>query len=132
MDGTIMEKKSVGRPKKYTDVEIMQEKIEEYFSYADKGEHIDTVEGLAYWLDMDRESILNYEKDEQFFGTIKKAKARILSSLQEMAATGGYNATMAIFNLKNNYGYADQHEIVQENTHKGALRIEIIEDTHGD
>jgi len=103
--------KTLGRPKKYTDVEVMKTKIEEYFADADKREVVYTVEGLAYWLDMDRDSILNYEKDEAFFGTIKKAKARILASLQEMAATGGYNPTMAIFNLKNNYGYKDKSEI---------------------
>lgn len=109
--GVSMPKKKAGQPPKYTDVKVMQDKIDEYFNDCDIREAVYTVEGLAYWLDMDRQSILNYEKKDEFFGTIKKAKMRILSRLHEMAAVGKYNPTMAIFNLKNNYGYADKTEV---------------------
>ena len=108
-----------GRPKKYTKAEEMQKKIDAYFEDCEEREAVYTVEGLAYWLDMDRQSILNYSKEKEFFGTIKKAKAKILRQLQELAAKGGYNATMAIFNLKNNYGFKDKTET--ENTHKHIL-----------
>jgi len=113
-------KKKVGRPKKYNSVEEMQVKIDTYFSDCDERKAIYTIEGLCYWLDMERQSLLNYSKDEEFFDTIKRAKAKILARLQELASSGKHNATMAIFNLKNNYGYVDRSEV--KNEHSGEIR----------
>ena len=105
-----------GRPKLYTNPEDMARDIDLYFEDCIEREAVFTIEGLAYWLDMDRKSVLNYSKDKEFFPTLKKAKAKILQQLIELSAKGGYNATMAIFNLKNNYGFKDKTET--ENTHK--------------
>ena len=101
----------MARPKLYTSVDKMQEKIEEYFSMCDDKEKPYTMSGLAYALDMDRKSLLNYSKDEQFFPTIKKAKERIEQQLEENALMGKANSTFTIFNLKNNYGWKDNIEV---------------------
>lgn len=101
----------MARPKLYTSVQEMQEKIEEYFNSCDDKEKPYTMSGLAYALDMDRKSLLNYSKDEQFFPTIKKAKEKIEQQLEENALMGKANSTFTIFNLKNNYGWKDNIEV---------------------
>lgn len=101
----------MARPKLYTSVDKMQEKIEEYFEMCDEKEKPYTMSGLAYALDMDRRSLLNYSKDEKFFPTIKRARERVEQQLEENALTGKANATFTIFNLKNNYGWKDNIEV---------------------
>jgi hypothetical protein len=105
----------VARPKLYTSVEDMQKIIDEYFIICDEKEKPYTMSGLAYALDMDRKSLLNYSKDEQFFPTIKKAREKVEQQLEENALMGKANATFTIFNLKNNYGWRDQVEVKNEN-----------------
>ena len=52
-----------GRPKKYTEVEIMQQKINEYFKKCDKDNEPYTVTGLCLALDICRDTLLEYSKD---------------------------------------------------------------------
>lgn len=123
-----------GRPKAYTDVEIMQQKIDSYFDSCfepkrDKEGKIlrdfdgsaimvqtkpFTLSGLALALDIDRRTLLNYSKDDKFFPTIKKARNKIEAFLEEQLITNG--GTGVIFNLKNNYGWKDKQENVNLNT----------------
>ena len=119
-----MEEKKVGRPKLYEDVEPMEKKIEKYFKECDKKDKPYTVSGLAYALDMDRRSLLNYSKDEKFFPTIKRAKQKIEQQLEEKGLMGTSNATFTIFNLKNNFDWVDKQE--QEITSNN--RYNIIND----
>ena len=100
----------MARPKIYNSVEEIEKDIEKYFLECDKKNKPYTISGLAYYLDMDRRTLLNYSKDEQFFLTIKKAKLKIEQQLEENALMGGANATFTIFNLKNNYGWKDSIE----------------------
>lgn len=102
--------KKKGRPKAYTDVEIMQQKIEEYFKECDKNKEPYTITGLALALDLDRKSINNYAKDSEFFPTIKKAKLKVENYLEKRLINDS-SATGIIFNLKNNYGWSDKQEI---------------------
>lgn len=111
----------MARPKLYSSVEDMQKKIDEYFVMCDEKEKPYTMSGLAYALDMDRRSLLNYSKDEQFFPTIKKAREKVEQQLEENALSGKANATFTIFNLKNNYGWRDNIE-VEANT-QGKITI---------
>lgn len=110
-----MEEKKVGRPKIYEDVEPMEKDIEKYFKECDKKDKPYTVSGLAYALDMDRRSLLNYSKDEKFFPTIKRAKQKIEQQLEEKGLMGTSNATFTIFNLKNNFDWKDKVENEESN-----------------
>ena len=65
--------------------------------------------GLAYSLDMDRKTLLNYSKDEKFFPTVKKAKDRVEVYAEERLFFP--NATGVIFNLKNNFNWEDKQEL---------------------
>lgn len=107
---------SRGRPKKYTEVDIMQQKIDLYFKICDKTDKPYTMSGMALALDMDRKSLLNYSKDDKFFPTIKRAKARIEQQLEENLYRLGNNSGV-IFNLKNNFAWEDKQEL----SHSGSI-----------
>lgn len=99
-----------GRPKKYTEVELMQQKIDRYFKKCDNEHEPYTITGLALALDLDRKSINNYAKDSEFFPTIKKAKLRVENYLEKRLITSSF-ATGIIFNLKNNYDWTDKQQV---------------------
>ena len=103
----------MGRKKLYSSANEMQKIIDKYFIECDEKGKPYTMSGLAYALDMDRKSLLNYSKDEKFLPTIKKAKLKIEQQLEESLYRLGNNSGI-IFNLKNNYGWKDQVEINKE------------------
>ena len=66
---------------------------------------------LAHYLGIHRDTLLNYSKDSEYFGSVKKGKEIIESYLEDRLF--GNNVTGVIFNLKNNYGWEDRskHDI---------------------
>ena len=117
---------TAGRPLLFKTAEEMQKKIDEYFDFCDnriqqvysaKSDGVIeivnpapyTMSGLALSLDMDRKSLLNYSKKEQFFPTIKRAKQKVHSDVETRLMEK--NAVGAIFNLKNNFGWKDKTEM---------------------
>ena len=96
----------MARPPKYTDVDILQQKIDEYFAEQDKHGKPYTIAGLCRACDMTRQSLLTYEGKPEFFDTIKKAKAKCEEYLEELLYVGK-NPAGVIFGLKNNYGWTD-------------------------
>lgn len=105
----------MARPKLYENKEEVQNIIDSYFVLCDEKEKPYTMSGLAYALNMSRQSLINYSKDEEFFDTIKKAREKVEQQLEENALMGKANATFTIFNLKNNYGWRDQVEVKNDN-----------------
>ena len=113
--------------KKYETPEQLQQLIEGYFAECQELGRPLTISGLAVALDLDRDSVLNYEKKEgyeAFFGTIKKAKAYILARQEESLVSGKNNPAGLIFSMKNNYNWADKHEI----EHTGDIKITLDAD----
>lgn len=116
-----------GRPLKFKSPEELQKKIDEYYKWAkDNKKHI-TITGLAWFLETNRQTLLNYENENsdlykniknsekvKFIDAIKNAKARIEMEYEESLFYKN-SSVGAIFTLKNNYGYVDKQEIVQEN-----------------
>ena len=128
----------VGRPLTFKTPEELEAKIEEYFAYCDNRiqqvysakadgviEVINpapyTMSGLALRLGLDRRSLLNYAETDEFFPTLKAARERVQEDvetrLMEKQATG------AIFNLKNNFGWVDETKTDQ--THNFPSGIDI-------
>ncbi len=99
-----------GRPKKYTEVEIMQQKIDKYFNECEQKNEPYTITGLALALELDRKSINNYAKDSKFFPTIKKAKLKVENYLEKRLINDS-STTGIIFNLKNNFAWSDKQQI---------------------
>ena len=105
------EKHAGGRPPKYTNAEVMQKKIDNYFNECNLNKKPYTITGLGLALDMSRQDLLNYSKKDEFFDTIKRAKMRIENYLEEKLLSEGFS-TGVIFNLKKNYGWKDKQENV--------------------
>lgn len=114
-----------GRPRKYSEVEKLQKKIDEYFDFCDEKELRYTVPGLAYHLGfLDRRSITVYKENAKFFPTIKKALLRI-ESQRNQELLNENNSTGKIFDLKNNFGWKDRQEIEHTGQDGGPIAIEI-------
>ena len=105
-------------------VEELEEKVESFFTSEDafiinyKDEVEDkifapTMAGLALHLGVDRRTLVNYSNKEEYFPTIRKARARIESHLEKKLY--GNNVTGLIFNLKNNFDWKDKSEVAQTN-----------------
>lgn len=122
------EKAKVGRPLIFKDKEELKERIEEYFEYCEEREKPLTMSGLAYYLKIDRTTLINYGKREVFFDTIKQAKDRVLMDTEERLQTNGNPTVGIIFSLKNNYNWADKQEIKEETDNKITISWEDNED----
>jgi len=98
-----------GRPSQFDDPEVMQEKIDEYFEKAE----VPSMSGLSRHLGFNsRQSLYNYENQEKFLDTVKKARLRVEEYFEtQLIKSGGAGA---IFWLKN-FGWHDkqEHEVTQ-------------------
>lgn len=99
-----------GRPLKYRSKKKLETAIDDYFMCCDTNERPYTMSGLAVHLGIDRTTLINYGKREQFFDTIKKARDRIESYAEEQLYMNKHTAGV-IFNLKNNFGWKDRAEL---------------------
>lgn len=118
----------IGRPMKYKNVKAMQTDIDNYFKECDENGRPYTVSGLAYSLGTNRQTLLNYEENEEFFDTIKRAKARIELFNEELLYNKDVSTTGVIFNLKNNYGWKDKQEIEANVKNDVTINIELSDD----
>ena len=149
------EKNKWGRPLKFKTPKELKTKVKDYFQRCDDWKIIKkiswwevvsmnvpipyTVEGLCVYLDIDRKTLLNYqwerewqkELDSEFVHTVKNAKQKILSNMQERALLWESNPAVSIFNLKNNYWFKDQTHVESNNTHQVAqVNFEFKEASH--
>lgn len=117
----IEEKNKWWRPLKFESVEVLQEKIDQYFKETSKDEW--TLTWLAVFLDTSRETLQNYQDREEFFDSIKKAKDMVEMWYEiDLKKKGN---TWTIFALKN-FWWADKTEV--DNTIKWNLETTINED----
>lgn len=119
--------------KKYEDIELFKVKIEEYFV---KENYPWTISGLCLHLDITRETLCNYEKYDNYFDTIKRAKLKIENYAEKLLFSSATFTPGIVFNLKNNFGWKDKTEVesknINENTNKnvelGHLTTEQIKE----
>lgn len=100
----------VGRPRAFKSVEEVEEKINAYFDYCEEKEKPYTMSGLAYYLEVSRQTLVNYSYEDEYFDTIKKARDKVQMQLEENALSNKANPTFTIFNLKNNFDWKDKIE----------------------
>lgn len=100
-------KRGVGKPRAFATPEALQAACDEYFDKMDKEKRPYTIAGLALHLDIDRKTLVNYSRLDEYFPTVKKARARVASWMEEQALTNQINPTMSIFLMKNNFGYTN-------------------------
>lgn len=119
--------------KRYKTVQEMEQAIDKYFTQCDIDNKPYTVTGLSLALGFNsRASLLNYEgyTDENnisFLNTIKRAKQKVESSIEEGLLSGKYNPTGSIFNLKNNFDWRDKQEVESSGTQTIDVNIKVIE-----
>ena len=97
-----------GRPKLFKNKEELQEKIDIYKQYLEDSDKPPTIAGLAYYTGIDRQTLYNYKKDAEFFGTIKRFVDWVIMTYEETAIT---NSSGGVIFLLKNYGYTDKQEI---------------------
>ena len=101
----------MGKPLKYTPEQI-ETLGNKYFKWCDTIEGKPyTISGLCLYLDINRSTLLRYEEREEYCNTIKKLKLKVENYIEEASLKGSLNATTCIFNLKNNFGWKDKHEV---------------------
>lgn len=98
----------VGRPAKFSDVELISQKIERYFDSCNDDNEPISITGLALSLDTTRELLAEYERKPQFSATIKRAKARVEHAYEKRLIKQGRSGD--IFALKN-FGWHDRQEV---------------------
>lgn len=97
-----------GRPSLFNSADELEEKIEVYKKYLATESKPPTLAGMAYYTGIDRKTLYNYSKKDEFFPVIKKFVDWILMNFEEIAIeTGGSGI---IFILKQ-YGYSDKSEV---------------------
>ena len=112
-----------GRPRLYNSPEEMQVLITKYFNDCKNRDVPYTLAGLAVALGMDRISLYNYSKRDEYFNTIKKAKDIVAQAWEEHAFIKG-NAG-SIFVMKN-YGYTDRQEVSVEHSNFGEVLDKFV------
>lgn len=120
-----------GRPRAFKNVEEVKSKIDAYFNYCEEKEKPYTMSGLAYYLEIDRRTLLNYSKNEEFSPLIKKARDRVQMQLEEGLYRLGNNSGI-IFNLKNNFDWKDKVEVKNTNLPKVEELLSKIESEAND
>jgi hypothetical protein len=140
-------KNKVGQPLKFKSVEELQTKIDDYFDYCDnrivnvldkKGEvqkvkqpRPYTLAGLAYYLDTDRKTLLNYSYRDEYFPAIARARRKCESYANEQLFEG--NDRGAKFSLMNNHeGYSDKQETVVSGPNGAPLQVQAVPFTYAD
>jgi hypothetical protein len=117
----------VGRPLSFKNVEELEAAIDAYFDYCDnrlkqvhskEGESYAianpepyTMSGLAYALGVDRKTIINYQRKDEYFHTINRARARVEADIDRRMNDKETFTPGLIFNAKVNFGWIDQTNI---------------------
>jgi len=117
-----------GRPLKYKTPEALQAAVDNYFTECDNRivvkQHAHskgitevktptpyTIAGLARALNVDRDTINNYSKRDEFFGIISHARDKIQESNLTLGLLGCHDSKLAALNLASNYGYSTKESI---------------------
>ena len=115
------EKNPVGQPPKYTDPEVMRADIQTYFKKCDDDKRPKTIMGLALALDMTRETLCQYAKNDAYSDIVKRAKNEVVQEVEErLLQTNGVGS---IFWLKNFGDMVDKKEVDMS----GELKVKGIE-----
>lgn len=109
-----MAKKSKGRPRKFKDVADFEKKTSEFIAKLKEEGKAITPEAISSFLEVDVRTLRNYghsEGYEEFFPSIKKIMMEVQADFVNKSLIGDYNPSVAIFLMKNNFGYTDRQEV---------------------
>lgn len=98
-----------GKPLLFKTAGELQKRVDEFFEWVELKGKPPTIARLAIFLDCDRQTIYNYEKKDEYFDIIKKARNLCIADLEERTVMEGKPGQIFI---AKNYGYTDKQEIV--------------------
>jgi len=123
--GTKIVKRDRGRPTKYSP-EVFP-KIEEYISSCGREQtSLPTIEGLALYLGITKETVYQWDKEyPDFSDAVKKILMIQKKQLIDDGMYGGkeVNATMAIFLLKVNHNMREEPVVLQQFNNQGITYV---------
>ena len=95
----------------------VRDRCNKYFLYCAEQDSKPSVAGLAFALGISRKTLWAYENGSQGKNTevrnvIKKAYVLLNALLEDYGQNGKINPVMAIFMMKNHFGYTDKQEVV--------------------
>lgn len=100
-----------GQPPFFDNADDLQKEVDAYFDNLKDLSQPATITSLAFYLGFaSRQSLYDYEKNDEFSYTIKRARLRI--EIEYETKLHSKNPTGAIFALKN-FGWTDRQEIEQ-------------------
>lgn len=105
-----------GRPAHFKDSEKLYNAFLAYVMACKKTDRPLTVSGFCCSIDSYRDMLSEYAKKPEFSSTIKRIYSSIENDLEERALSNLVNGTVAIFSLKNNFGWKDKQEVESNNT----------------
>lgn len=112
---------SVGRPPRFKSVAELEELVGNWKAEFEEGgkfvNDIPDVEHFCDYAGVWRDLLSEYEKKEEFADAIKSVKNWMYLKKKQLAMQNKMNATVYIFDAKNNHGYVDKTE--QDVTSKG-------------
>lgn len=97
------------RPWRYTSEEDLKKDIDAYFERCEEKGLPCTMSDLALALDISRQTLINYGKDDLFGTTVARAKQRVEGYMERALFTVKSSAGVQ-FALKNNFDWRDKSE----------------------
>ena len=98
------------------DIQKFEDKVMEYIEKCETLDEPVTISGLCVHMKIGRTTLWRYSEREGYKDIMDFFKERVMMCLENETLKGKYNSTMAIFSLKNNFGWTDKVQTVNENT----------------
>lgn len=108
-------KHQIGRPKKFSTPEELEQRCSEYFLECEKKNRPYGICGLAVYVGLDRTTLYKYQKDypDTYGEVIKWARAVIEAYLETGLYGKGFQGCK--FNLSANFGWTEKQENINTN-----------------
>ncbi len=117
-------KNNTGRPKKFLYPKELEKKGMEYIEDCRTNKKPITITGLCLWLGTTRDTLMDYQRKEEFSDTIKRLKLYAENYAEEYLYNPNGRAVVgAIFALKN-FGWSDKLELETSQKTSGAMTAE--------
>jgi len=112
------------KPTKWTK-ERVNEELKAILRIVETKEDCYTLQGALVYTPFTKDKLIYWQKlyksNNAVLQPLKKAKSILEARLCNAGLRNKVNNAMAIFILKNHYGYTDKREIEQTTTHKGSV-----------
>jgi len=109
------------QPKAFESPEAMETAIQEYIQKQEMAWKWLTITGLALALWIDRQTLINYSKKDEYFAIVNKYRQVLLEQVEQNLTDKTKFTPWQIFYLKNNYkqDYSDKVEV----EHTGSISL---------